>query len=183
MAPDPIDEIREATIDELLTQKEPEIAVAYFISNAKLAQQWSEAKAAVDDVRFSNDTKAIRAAKALVDELRPKVKEATRAVKFESLGRYEYEKLVEDNGPTDEQRKKARSRGANEPTWDLDKFPPLIISKCAIGPRMTLDQATEIWNSKNYNQGELKMLLTTALGSNRRSEVMSLGKEFERIFD
>lgn len=180
MSPDPIDDVREATIDELLSGKKALVRTAYFIVDSDLADEWAEARARVDELRYSNDEAALRSARAVVDDLRARVKEHTRAIRFKALGRDAYEKLVDQFPPSDRQRRDARDRGLGEPSWDLDKFPPRLLAAAAIAPQMSVDQAEALWNSEDYNQGELQLILTTALGANGGSRVLSLGKEFER---
>jgi hypothetical protein len=174
------DDVIEATIDDLLSKKEPLVKTAYFIADADLADRWTTAKALVDELRFSLDEPAIKAAKEAVDDLRDEVRAATRAIRFKALGRDGLEKLIDKFPATEQQRRDAKKQGLAEPRWDPEKFPAQILAASAISPRMTVDQAQELWTSDSYNRGELELILGTALTVNGDSQVLSLGKEYER---
>lgn len=75
---------------------------------------------------------------------------------FRAISQKEYDRLVEKCPPTAADKK----AGAN---YDIDKFAPLLISSVSADPEMSLEEAKEIWESDNWNRGELMNLFMSAV--------------------
>jgi hypothetical protein len=74
---------------------------------------------------------------------------------FRAIGSTEYDKIIAKCPPTYEQK----AAGA---TYNIDTFGPIILSKVCIDPEMTKDEWTELWNSPNWNRGEIVQLFYVA---------------------
>lgn len=173
-----------ATLDELLAKK-PASAEAYIVVDSDLAVKWRAARAKVEKFLYSNNEAALRAAREEVDELRPEVEKAERVIRFKALGREAYRLLEEqqEHRPTKKQRQDARDNGLGEIDHNPLTFPPALLAASSVEPKMTLDEATKLWNSETWSSGELMLLYTTAMTVNAGSQVVSLGKESERTQD
>ena len=86
-------------------------------------------------------------------------------VKFRSIGRVAYEALLDAHQPTDEQRAKGRAQKVKV-EWNPDTFPPALIAAAAVDPVFSLDEATELWESDDWNGEELLPLFFAAVAVN-----------------
>lgn len=74
---------------------------------------------------------------------------------FRAIGSTEYDKLIAKAPPTYEQK----AQGAN---YNIDMFGPVLLSRVCVDPSMTKDEWTEIWNSDNWNRGEIVQMFYIA---------------------
>lgn len=77
-------------------------------------------------------------------------------VTLRAIGSKAYDVLVGMHPPTAEQKKD----GA---TYNPDTFGPALISACAIEPRMTPNEAKELWESEEWSRGEVMELFVAAV--------------------
>lgn len=77
--------------------------------------------------------------------------EVVMTVRIKAIGSVAYDKLVAANPPNRVQRE----RGDN---WNVDSFAPALISACAIEPKMTVEDATDIYTSDEWSAGEVGAL-------------------------
>ena len=76
--------------------------------------------------------------------------------KYRSLGAQEYDKLIDMYPPTTEQK-------VDGAAFNIDKFAPALISKVCVEPEMTFDEAKSLWDSPDWNRGELMHLFGEAM--------------------
>ena len=69
-----------------------------------------------------------------------------------SISANEYDELLAEHPPTKEQKEQD---GAG---YNADTFAPAIIAAVVSEPKLTVEQATEIWTSKTWSRGELRDL-------------------------
>jgi len=74
-------------------------------------------------------------------------------VKVRAIGSKEYDELLAGHPPTGKQKKDDPNTPYNHET-----FPPALIAACAAEPTMTIEQATELWESDHWSRGELSTL-------------------------
>lgn len=93
---------------------------------------------------------------------------------FRSMGREAFEDLVSAHKPTrkqkDDYRQELIARGvpANEELpYDPDTFPPALIAACLASPKLTEDEAKELWDDPAWSQAELSLLLQAAQAVNQ----------------
>lgn len=82
-------------------------------------------------------------------------------LKYTAIGAKDYDKLVSKFPPKSEQR----LEGA---VFDIDKFAPALISACCLEPEMSVEDATEIWDSPDWSRGDLMVLFRQAVDLNNR---------------
>jgi len=73
---------------------------------------------------------------------------------FEAISAHELDKLQTKHKPTTEQR--ARGFAFNPNT-----FAPALVAACSVEPKLSLDDAREIWESEFWSTGELNQLFDT----------------------
>lgn len=75
---------------------------------------------------------------------------------FRSIGAIEYDRLLTKHKPTTEQR----AAGAQ---FNIDTFAPALLSRVSVEPVMDDTEWGEIWNSPDWNRGELMGLFGHAV--------------------
>lgn len=75
---------------------------------------------------------------------------------FRAIGNSEYDKLVTKFPPTAQQRKDGM-------TYDMDRFAPELLSRVCVDPAMSLEDWKSIWNSDDWNRGELMSVYLSAV--------------------
>lgn len=75
---------------------------------------------------------------------------------FRSIGSAEYDRLVTQFPPTPAQKKEGS-------TYNLDKFAPALLANVCVDPKMTPEEAEELWTSDAWNRGELFNLFREAV--------------------
>jgi hypothetical protein len=68
-----------------------------------------------------------------------------------SISAHEYDDLMAEHPPTKAQKEEGSS-------YNPDTFAPALIAAVVSEPKLTIEQATEIWNSKTWSRGELRDL-------------------------
>lgn len=66
-----------------------------------------------------------------------------------------YDELIESHPP----RKSEKVKGA---FYNKDTFPPALISATFVTPKLSVEQATDLWNNPDWAPGELAELFTQA---------------------
>jgi hypothetical protein len=75
---------------------------------------------------------------------------------FRGISARAYDKLVSKYPPRPHDKKQGYG-------YNPDKFGPAIIAATCIDPEMSLEDAQEIWESDDWNRGELMLLLMSAV--------------------
>lgn len=75
---------------------------------------------------------------------------------FRAIGAQEYDNLMTKYPPNAEQRKEGLA-------YDIDRFAPRLLSMVCIDPDLSEEQAAEMWNSPDWNRGELMTLFLNAV--------------------
>ena len=75
---------------------------------------------------------------------------------FRAIGHHEYDRLVTKFPPTAPQKKEGL-------TYDIERFGPSLISRVCVDPQMTEDDTHELWNSGQWNRGEITALFLAAV--------------------
>lgn len=74
---------------------------------------------------------------------------------FRAIGSTEFDKLIAKSPPTYEQK----SNGAQ---YNVDTFGPALLAKVCIDPEMSKEEWIEVWNSENWNRGEILQMFYIA---------------------
>lgn len=78
-----------------------------------------------------------------------------------AIGSKGYDTLVSVHPPTGEQKKE----GAG---YNPDTFGPALISACSLDPKLTPNEAKELWDSDEWSRGEVMALFTAAVEVNSK---------------
>lgn len=90
---------------------------------------------------------------------------------FRSIGRVAYRDLLLAHPATGEQRRDfetAQKRAGVAPhlirklPFNSDTYPPALIAACCVSPAMSEAEATELWESEDWGEGELSALFEAA---------------------
>jgi hypothetical protein len=77
-------------------------------------------------------------------------------LEFRAIGAIEYDKLISKCPPTVEQK-------ADGSAYNIHTFGPELLAVVCVDPEMSLAEWKEIWNSPDWNRGEIVQLFGTAL--------------------
>jgi hypothetical protein len=78
-------------------------------------------------------------------------------LQLQAIGAQEYDRLVTKFPPTTEQRIEGSS-------YNINAFAPALLAAVVVEPDMTVKEWEEIWNSPDWNRGEVVDLFGAAAG-------------------
>lgn len=115
--------------------------------------------------------RGVEEAKAELKELEDEIRANGLEFVFSGVGRIAFEELKRDNPPTDKQ--KAKDGNAE---WNPETFPAALCAASCTNVDMDEDGwRKEVFESKDWGPGELRMLFDAALACNTRRRVVELG--------
>lgn len=79
----------------------------------------------------------------------------TMQMRFLAITPKEYDKLVSEFPPSEKEKR-------NGALFDADTFPAALIAACSSVPKLSYEQALEIWNSPTWSNGEASSLFINA---------------------
>lgn len=182
---------RPATFDHLVGKKKPLTKTVPIVLDPELAEEYEHARHARDLAQTratvsSDNTEvafALIEAEQRLEELRRQLEETEAVVvfKFRGIGRSAFNALLDKHQPTAEQRAVAKGQGWDTLAWNPDTFPPAVISACLVEPELTPSQVLELWESPDWNQAELQVILNAAVEVNGQRRTVELGKDWLTI--
>jgi hypothetical protein len=174
---------RPMTMDHLRSRKKPITQRVTLCLDSEVADKFNELSVQVQLIEqqvLDRSTPELRRQledkQAELEEMQPSVEEASCTFVFKSLGRVEFEKLLDEYPPTKEQREAARKKGEDIPNFNVDTFPPVLVAACMIEPELSLDDVKSLWSDDNWNTAELTSLWLAAFNANQQRRVVDLGK-------
>lgn len=142
--------------------------------------------------------KAIEEARAERDKAEAAVKANTAHMRFQSIGRKRYDKLVLDHPPSEEQNKEHQAEHGSDAPYNVDTFAPALVAASCIEPQMTYEDALILFEGEferdekgelvldeneepieitpPWNAAEVTELFVAALQVNNGRRVVELGK-------
>jgi hypothetical protein len=126
-------------------------------------------------------------AEARLNQLLDEAAEAGHIVSFSfrAIGRKKFEKLKDEHTPTEDQQKEAREAGLAAGIraelarleYNPDTFPPALIAAASLEPKITEEEAWELFHvSEDWNDQEVTDLFLTALSAQQSRDIADLGK-------
>lgn len=118
----------------------------------------AEIKAEDEDLEKEVAGRAEAALQAVVD--------TTRTFKFRSLGRTTYRKLIAAHPPTDADHTAARVESGDmnaRASWNRETFFPALVHAASVGPQLTEAEVVEIFESPDWSDGEVDLLVQGAI--------------------
>lgn len=180
--------VRPATADHLKSKKRRATKVVEVVLDPDAARAVHEAEWKVDEAEARlraepgdpDAQQAVWTAKENLDTLRAQAAadDAVVTLKFRSIGHHAYDELVRAHPPTAEQIAEVKAAGVDvELNFNADTFPPAVVAASLEEPKMSVAEVTELWESPDWNQAELTVLFSAAVGVNQRRETLDLGKD------
>lgn len=175
---------RPMTFDHLKSLKKPQTVSVHIALDSDLAQEFEEARQAVEIARMIADENGAEAANLKettkkFDDLKERVNKESVKFTFRAMGRKRYDALVNEHPPTEEQREKAKENedDPDDLQWNPETFPQALAAKSIVDPEMTEDQFMEMWDSDDWSGPELLTMFWAALQANTVRGVVNLGKD------
>lgn len=100
------------------------------------------------------------------------LREVTRTIRFESIGRTAYDDMVSEHPPTEEQRAEMEEAGAVV-EWNPDTFPPALVHASMVEPDLTDKQFAEIWDV--WSNADLSQMFALAMRLNTTRRLVAMG--------
>ncbi len=168
-----------------LQAKEPETRTVEFCMDHGLAERLAEARYERDRTRREAgrkhvDERAAQEAEAAAEkaeevylELVEEVRGKTIRFVLAAVDPVTFDRLKAEHRPTDKQRTDARKNNTDVPEWNVDTFPPALVTASCIkvsGPSgeydgLSLEEAQAIWTSPNWNSAERAELGNAAMAA------------------
>lgn len=159
---------RPATLDHLRKKEPVQKTISVILSDSEMEAHDRALRAYERLILTKGAAEAdIDKAKAELDLAREALDEVTVSMTFRSIGRKAYDGLVSEHPPTDEQKDL-------DYTYNPETFSPALIAAACVEPRMTLEEATEIFDT--WNGPEVTELFFTAVEVNSARRTAELGK-------
>lgn len=109
---------------------------------------------AANDVSLADAPEA-PAIQEKIDELTESAQETEQEFTFRSIGRHAHDELLLSHPPTDEQKKEGYG-------FNPDTYTPALVAAASYDPKISLQEAAEIWDDPDWNSGELLQLFFAA---------------------
>lgn len=154
------------SINEILAKKKPNRITVEVVMDAELGhkiQMKARELELAQTSRFGSmaDKNPVRIQEEL-DDLFLEAKDSVEEFTFQDIGRRAYDALVREHPPTEEQKQQWKDVGGQGPlAWNLETFPPAIISACAVDPEIPFEAAIQIMD--DWSEGDAQILLNAAL--------------------
>lgn len=110
---------------------------------------------------------AVEAAQREIEKATERLHDCFYRVWFVGMPEKDFDKLVNDFPPSDEQKAEARLRGEDEPVWDEDEFPFHLLERCAQESELTAEE----WKAEteSWTKAERRELIARVVECNIRS--------------
>jgi hypothetical protein len=170
------------SLDDIIARKRPTELKVVIALTPEVGYRLAEAQQKVEGARRaqllikSDEAElSLAEAEAELEAVKEEVMEDCAEFVFHSIGRQAFEDLRDAHVPTPKQKDKAKklatqlglgTRGG-QIGWNVETFPPALISACCVSPEMEFEEATELWNSEVFNEAETGQLFQAALQVNQ----------------
>lgn len=181
--PDPIK--KPLTFDHLMSRKKARTETVDIVLDDELARAVTQAQMERDQAfvfAVSNEEnkaaaeRLTRAEEALEEAKRvAREAEAVATFRFVAIGGNDYEELLEEHPPTEEQVAKAKEDG-EEAVFNSDTFFVALVAASCVEPEMTEEQVDQLTRDPRFNNAEVAALFQTALLVNSQRRRVNLGE-------
>lgn len=162
---------RPATFDHLQKKRPLEAVCHVYLTDDTVAAH-RDAVAELDQARSTGVD--VEAAEENVAKARAALEADTVTLRFRSIGRKNYDRLVADHPPTDKQVEEHQAQFGQPAPYNADTFPPALIAASCIEPKLTLTEVEQLFDE--WNAAELTELFATAVAVNVHRRVVDAGK-------
>ena len=151
------------TITDILAMKKPVTKTITVQLDGELAEEITEL---VEELRLAersdgreNKLDRAPAIKLKLENLRVKAQATSVSFTFQSIGRVEYDALLELHKPTPQQIKEKMQ-------FNIDTFPAALVAASCTEPKMEFNIAQAMFDSSDWNSAELQELFLAAFSAN-----------------
>ncbi len=152
------------TISDILREKKPNSKTVDIILDSDLANEIQLKEAELGQMRIRKGRSladGIGPLETELDALYEQAADIAVTFTFTDIGRKVFDALVLAHPPTKEQKDRMAEMGGGVLDFNIDTLPPALLAMTATDPEMTLEEATEIFDT--WGSGEAEILFSTAL--------------------
>lgn len=175
------------TLAQLRDRKKAPTAFVDIVLDEALADRHNDIKEQVDvlQMRLRSVTDVAKAAEleAELDEAKDSLAAVRQEIEdegavqrfvFSALSPVDYDALVNEHKPSQEQQKEARRLGG-QLQFDPVAFPRALVAACIKEPAASPDEVESMWKDPAWNAAELSALFSAALQANEHRRGIDLG--------
>lgn len=160
-------------LDAILAAKKPVTAEVALILDPVYGEELADARKALtraemairqarsDEARTEAEAKA-EEAQADIDRLHKNRAGKVLDFRFAGLNPIEYDRVVQANQPTAQQRAAANKDGKTL-MWNPEAFPAALVATCLVEPKLSEEDVAAMLSSEVFNQAEVEALFSAAL--------------------
>jgi len=164
---------KDQTIAEIMAKKKAVTKKVPIQTDGEIADRIADLRqlfnAARDADRLSNEPDKAPAIQTQIDKLVEESQATVVTFTFRSIGRFNYDELVQQHPPTEAQKKLGGD-------FNPDTFPPALVSVACIKPEIPIEAAKEIFSSPDWNGAELLLMFNGALSVNTETGDIPLSR-------
>lgn len=163
----------EKSVDVCLDRALKEEAMKATKNAGVISMKLRKAEADEDAERIAELEAELAAAELEAELAEIAVEENTVTFVFRTIGRHAANAIVSAHPPTAAQREayaaelKAQGRPIEPLSWNAETLPPAIMAASSVEPKMSVEEAQELWTSDVFGSGELEELFLAAWTVNR----------------
>ncbi len=155
---------KKRTISDILREKKPNTKTVDIVLDSDLAGEIRFKEQELAQIRMRKDRSladGVGPLQSELDALYESAADIAVTFVFTDVGRKPFEELLMDHAPTKAQKDHVAATGGGILEFDLDTFPPALLALTASDPELTLEEATEIFDT--WGSGDAEVLFSTAL--------------------
>lgn len=111
-----------------------------------------------------------------INELLEQARASEVTFTFRSIPTAKFDKLVNSHPITKEQRQQIKDAGQVPPSFNPETFPPALIAAASHDPKISPEEASDLWQDEGWSTGELLRLFNTAFQINQGVQDVPFGR-------
>lgn len=155
---------KQRTISDILREKKPNTKTVDIVLDSDLAGEIQLKEQELAQMRMRKGRSLADGVGPLQNELDALYESAADIAVtfvFTDCGRKPFEELLMAHAPTKDQKDHVAATGGGILEFNIDTFPPALLALTASDPEMSLEEATEIFDT--WSSGDAEALFSTAL--------------------
>ncbi len=155
---------KQRTISDILREKKPNTKTVDIVLDADLAGEIRLKEQELAQIRMRKDRSladGVGPIQRELDALYENAADIAVTFTFTDIGRKTFDELILAHSPTKAQKDHIAELGGGILEFNIDTFPPALIALAASDPEMSLEEATEIFDT--WGSGDAEILFSTAL--------------------
>lgn len=131
----------------------------------------------LDEVRAEVDAQIVVELAPVEDAVaaaRARVQDTMRTYTFQSIGNTAYQRLLDEHKPTEQDHEQVKTEGRGDRAiYHAETFAPALVQRCALDPKLSVAQVTEMFDGSTWNLSELALLFMAAYEVNTQRRVIA----------